>query len=94
VNTKIRNSSITDLRKMKEELIESAERRLSDHDTCKQINKNGFCLLYYYSEDKVEKLEYLKPRGTTTQNGKKVYHINVREYPIICSACPDYERRG
>lgn len=93
-NPSLLEKRIKKLEEMGSELLESAERRLTDEDACKQVNKNGFCLLYYYSEDEVEKSEFFKPRGTTTQNGKKVYHINVREHPIVCSACPDYERRG
>lgn len=85
------NSSITDFSKLRDELIESAERRLTDDDTCKHVNKNGFCLLYYFFNEELEKSEYLKPRGHGDKNGKRVYYINVKEHPLICSACPDYE---
>ena len=85
---------IIDLEKMREELIESAERRLSGDDTCKHINKNGFCLLYYFSYDEVEKSDYLRPMGHGNRNGKKIYYINVKEHPLVCSACPEYKSKS
>ena len=93
-DTRIRNRSISEFRKLREELTESAKRRQIDNDACKQMNKNGFCLLYYFSYDEVEKSEYLKPVGYSELEGKKVYHIKVREHPLVCSACPDYEPKS
>ena len=88
------NKSITDFRKLTAELLESAGRRQIDNAVCKQMNDNGFCLLYYFSYDEVEKLEYLKPIGYSEHEGEKVYHIKVREHPLVCSACPDYEPKS
>lgn len=82
---------ISKLEEMGKELLESAERRLKDDDACKHVDKNGFCHLYYFSYDEVDKAEYLRSSGRSTHNGKTVYLINVRDYPLICSACPDYE---
>ncbi len=89
-DARIRDRSVSEFRNLRDELIESAERRLTKKETCRQMNNNGFCLLYYFSHDEVEKSEYLKPMGYSELEGKKVYHIKVKEHPLVCSACPDY----
>ncbi len=94
LDMRIIKSSITDFRKMREELLESAKRRHKDDNACKQMNKNGFCLLYYFSYDEVEKSKYLEPMEYSELEGNKVYHIKVREHPLVCSACPDYEPKS
>jgi len=90
-NLSLLENWIKRLEEMRKELLESAERRLKDDDACKHIGNKGFCHLHYFSYEEVKKAEYLKPVGYSEKNGKKVYYINVKKHPLICSACPDYE---
>lgn len=91
-DTRIRNSSITDFGKMREALIESAKRRQWEHYACKKINPKGYCLEWWYGKGEIPK--YIRPVAWGEHEGKKVYYINVRENPIVCSACPDYEPKS
>ena len=92
VDMRIINSSITDFRKLREELIESAKRRHLGHYECKKINSKGYCSEWWYGEG--DKPEYIRPIAWREKEGKKVWYINVRENPIVCSACPDYEPKS
>lgn len=85
---------IIELEKRMEELIESTEHRLKNEDACKHIGKYGYCSMWHYPYDEVEKKEYLRPEGKIMINGKTVYFINVRNHPLICSACPSYETKS
>jgi predicted transcriptional regulator len=88
---------ITDLNKRVEELSEaidwirgSARLRLrDDEDGCKWLDKDGYCILWYWS-DRVRGWD-MKP---DTVNGKTVYKLNVKKHPLICAACPSYTPRG
>lgn len=92
LDMRIINSSITDFRKMKEELTESAKRRHWKHHVCKQINPKGYCIDWFYEKDEIP--EYIKSVAWGEYEGRKAYYINVREHPIVCSACPDYEPKS
>ncbi len=92
VDMRIINNSITDFRKMREELIASAKRRHWGHYACKKIKLDGYCLEWWYGEDEIPK--YIRSVAWGKHEGKKVYYINVRENPIVCSACPDYEPKS
>ena len=56
---------------------------------CRYIDKEGYCTLWYW---------WSRVKGWDMregfEEGKTVYHLNVKKYPLICTACPSYERRG
>ncbi len=76
------------------ETYTSALQRVKGNNACKYIDTNGFCHNWHYPYDEVEKREYLRAVGRTEYMGKPVFLVNVKEHPLICSACPSYRRRS
>ena len=84
-------ASHVDLLDDKMEWIErSVARRLRDDWAgCKYIDEHGYCTRWYW-QGRVEGWDMRE--GFV--EGRAVYYLNVKRHPLICVACPSYERRG
>jgi len=68
----------------------SVARRLRDDWAgCRYVDEEGYCTRWYW-QGRVEGWDMREG----FEEGKTVYHLNVRKHPLICTACPGYERRG
>jgi hypothetical protein len=68
----------------------SVARRLRDDWAgCRYVDEEGYCTRWYW-QGRVEGWDMREG----FEEGKTVYHLNVRKHPLICTACPSYERRG
>jgi predicted nuclease with TOPRIM domain len=68
----------------------SVARRLRDDWAgCRYVDEEGYCTRWYW-QSRVE--------GWDMREGfveeKTVYHLNVKKYSLVCTACPSYERKG
>jgi predicted RNase H-like nuclease (RuvC/YqgF family) len=87
---KIRDQRLDYLTKNMDLILANAKRRVrDDNNRCKHIDKDGYCT-YWYWYNKIDDWN-MKP---DIVNGKTVYKINVKEHPLICTACPAYEPRS
>jgi len=65
----------------------SVERRiLKRHKKCIWLDEDGFCKILYFDK-RIEGL-VMRPEE---EEGKIVYLLNVKKYPLICTACPYYK---
>ena len=65
----------------------SVEKRiLGRHKKCIWLDEDGFCRIMYFDE-RIEGL-VMRPEE---EEGKIVYLLNVKKYPLICTACPYYK---
>ena len=65
----------------------SVEKRILErHKKCIWLDEDGFCRAMYF--DKRIKGLVMRPEE---QEGRIVYLLNVKKYPLICTACPYYE---
>lgn len=78
--------------KMQDELLLSASYRILDTTACKHMDKNGVCNHWFYTCSADRTPENLRPMKKDEYQGKTIYRIRVREHPLVCSACPSYER--
>lgn len=68
-------------------IIRSANRRLrEDIMPCEHLNREGYCQSWFW-KSKVE--EWDMKEGY--EEGKKVWYLNVKKYPLICISCPTYK---
>jgi transposase len=68
----------------------SVARRLRDDWAgCRYIDEEGYCT-YWGLYSKVEGWDMREG----FREGRVIYHLNVRKHPLICTACPSYERRA
>jgi predicted transcriptional regulator len=68
----------------------SAARRLRDDWAgCRYVDEEGYCT-YWGLYSKVEGWDMREG----FEEGKVVYHLNVKKHPLICTACPSYKPRG
>jgi chromosome segregation ATPase len=87
---KIRDQRLDNLTKNMDLILTSAKRRVRDDKyKCKYIDKDGYCTYWYWNNkiDGWNMMQYI-------ENCKTVYRINVKEHPLICTACPTYEPRS
>jgi transposase len=70
-------------------LERSVARRLREDTGCRYVDERGYCTLWYWQS----RVEGWDMREGFVE-GKTVYHLNVKKYPLVCTACPSYERRG
>jgi len=82
-----------DFDKMRGELTKSARRRLRGVDACRHMDKDGVCYGWSSSRNSNMTTAYHGPMKRVTKNGKIVYRIRVIDNPLICIACPSYERK-
>ena len=66
----------------------SASRRLKGRSECVYVDREGYCTMWYL-EGKVEGWDMREG----VSGGRKIYHINVRKHPLICTSCPTYKPR-
>jgi len=65
----------------------SVEKRILDPDKkCIWLDEDGFCKIMYFDK-RIEGL-VMRPEE---EEGEIVYLLNVKKYPLICTACPYYE---
>jgi predicted nuclease with TOPRIM domain len=67
---------------------ESASRRLRGRSECTYIDRNGYCTMWYW----MGKVEGWDMREGVS-GGRKIYHLNARKHPLICTSCPTYKPR-
>jgi len=76
---------ISRLEKKLEIIEESAKTRTEDEE-CKHIDKDGFCTYWYWHE----RIKGWEMKEVSVKEEKR-YYLNVKEHPLMCAACPDYE---
>jgi predicted transcriptional regulator len=64
----------------------SVSRRLEGRRECMYIDRDGYCTLWYWG-GKVEGWDMKEG----VSGGRKVYYLNVRRHPLVCTACPTYK---
>jgi transcriptional regulator with XRE-family HTH domain len=67
----------------------SVSRRLRDPGECMWIDKNGYCTKWFW-EVRVEGWDMRE----YVEEGRRVYHLNVRKHLLACTSCPSYKPRG
>ncbi len=67
---------------------ESVSRRLRGRSECIHIDRNGYCTMWRW----MGKVEGWDMREGVS-GGRKVYHLNVRKHPLVCTSCPTYKPR-
>ena len=65
---------------------ESASRRLRGRSECIHIDRNGYCTMWRW----IGKVEGWDMRGDVS-GGRKIYYLNVRKHPLVCTSCPTYK---
>jgi predicted transcriptional regulator len=85
-----RDKRLESLTKNIDLILASAKIRVrDDNNGCKHIDKDGYCTCLYWN-NKIDGWN-MKP---DIENGKTVYRINVKEHPLICTACPYYKPKS
>jgi predicted transcriptional regulator len=64
----------------------SVSRKLRGPSECMYIDRDGYCTLWYW-EGRVEGWDMKEG----VSGGRKIYHLNVRKHPLICTSCPSYK---
>jgi predicted transcriptional regulator len=64
----------------------SVSRRLKGRSECMYIDKDGYCTMWYWGS----KVEGWDMREDVSE-GRKIYHLNVRRHPLVCTSCPTYK---
>jgi DNA repair exonuclease SbcCD ATPase subunit len=64
----------------------SASRRLRGRSECVYVDRSGYCTMWYWGS-KVEGWDMRED----VSGGRKIYHLNVRKHPLICTSCPTYK---
>ena len=67
-------------------ISKSVSRRLRGRRKCTYIDGNGYCTLWYWGS-RVEGWDMRED----VSGGRKVYYLNVRRHPLICTSCPTYK---
>jgi predicted transcriptional regulator len=66
----------------------SVFKRLWGPSECMYIDRDGYCTMWYW-ESKIKGWDMKEG----VSEGRKVYYLNVRKHPLICTACPTYKPR-
>jgi len=67
---------------------ESASRRLRGRSECIHIDRNGYCTMWRW----MGKVEGWDMREGVS-GGRKIYYLNVKKHPLVCTSCPTYKPR-
>jgi transcriptional regulator with XRE-family HTH domain len=65
---------------------ESVSRRLRGRSECMYVDRNGYCTMWRW----MSKVEGWDMREDVS-GGRKVYYLNVRKHPLVCTSCPTYK---
>ena len=83
------DDELTRLKESVDFLDESARLRVANLEGgCERIDKDGFCTFWKWEN------EWGTNMRKSNYEGEVTYEMNVNEHPLICTACPKYERRG
>jgi hypothetical protein len=92
--SKFNENVYKDLRRLRDDLAKNqvlivylkttAMRRVMDKTHCKHLGEDGYCNYWHWVNRRLERDQ--KKRG----DGK--WYDNVKAHPIICVACPSYEK--
>jgi predicted transcriptional regulator len=64
----------------------SVSRRLRGRSECIHIDRNGYCTAWSWM-GKVEGWDMRED----VRGGRKIYYLNVRKHPLVCTSCPTYK---
>jgi len=67
---------------------ESVSRRHRGSSECVYVDRDGYCTMWYW----MGKVEGWDMREGVSR-GRKIYYLNVRKHPLICTSCPTYKPR-
>jgi transcriptional regulator with XRE-family HTH domain len=65
---------------------ESVSRRLRGRSECVYVDRSGYCTMWRW----MGKVEGWDMREDVS-GGRKVYYLNVRKHPLVCTSCPTYK---
>jgi predicted transcriptional regulator len=66
----------------------SVYRRLRGRSECVYVDRSGYCTLWHW----MGKVEGWDMREGVS-GGRKVYYLNVKKHPLVCTSCPTYKPR-